>query len=49
MSKSNLPKDHPKIENKTGVLILNLGTPDGYDYFSIKKYLKEFLSDRRVI
>lgn len=49
MSKSNLPKDHPKIENKTGVLILNLGTPDGYDYFSIRKYLKEFLSDRRVI
>ena len=49
MSQNNLPKDHPKIINNTGVLILNLGTPNGYDYFSIRKYLKEFLSDRRVI
>ena len=39
MSKNNLPNNHPKIENKTGVLVLNLGTPDGYDYFSIRKYL----------
>ena len=49
MTKNNLPKNHPKVHNKTGVLILNLGTPDGYGYFAIRKYLKEFLSDRRVI
>lgn len=34
---------------KTGVLIANLGTPDGTDYFSVRRYLGEFLSDRRVI
>ena len=34
---------------KTGVLLVNLGTPDGTDYFSMRRYLKEFLSDRRVI
>src|SRR5271156_6011270 len=32
-----------------GVLIVNLGTPDGTDYWSIRRYLQEFLSDRRVI
>jgi ferrochelatase len=31
------------------VLLLNLGTPDGTDYWSMRRYLKEFLSDRRVI
>ncbi len=49
MSKNNLPNQHPKIQDKTGVLVLNLGTPDGYGYFAVKKYLKEFLSDKRVI
>ncbi|MDA9231349.1 ferrochelatase [Rickettsiales bacterium] len=49
MTNNNLPEKHQKIHKKTGVLIVNLGTPDGYDYFSIRKYLKEFLSDRRVI
>lgn len=49
MSNNNSPKQHPKIHDKTGVLVLNLGTPDGYDYFSVRKYLKEFLSDTRVI
>ncbi|AHA27799.1 ferrochelatase [Candidatus Liberibacter americanus] len=34
---------------KIGVLILNLGTPDGYDFFSLRRYLKEFLLDKRVI
>ncbi len=34
---------------KIGVLLLNLGTPDATDYFSMRCYLKEFLSDRRVI
>ena len=49
MIQSNLPDNHPKIDNKTGVLILNLGTPDGYGYFAVRKYLKEFLMDQRVI
>jgi len=38
----------PSME-KVGVLLLNLGTPDATDYWSIRRYLKEFLSDRRVI
>ena len=43
-------KDHPKINfGKTGVLVINLGTPDSTSWFDIRKYLKEFLSDRRVI
>ncbi len=32
-----------------GALIVDLGTPDGTDYWSMRRYLKEFLSDRRVI
>ena len=45
-----IPADHPKIQPpKTGILIANLGTPDGYDYWSMRRYLNEFLSDRRVI
>ena len=43
-------KDHPKISfGKTGVLLVNLGTPDSTNWLDIRKYLKEFLSDRRVI
>ncbi len=43
-------KDHPQIKyGKTGVLIVNLGTPDSTRWLDIRKYLKEFLSDRRVI
>lgn len=46
----SLPKDHPKVkQEKIGVLILNLGTPDATDYFSMRRYLSEFLSDKRVI
>jgi len=42
--------DHPKIKfGKTGVLLVNLGTPDSTKWLDIRKYLKEFLSDRRVI
>ena len=42
--------NHPKINyGKTGVLIVNLGTPNSTNWFDIRKYLKEFLSDRRVI
>jgi ferrochelatase len=45
-----LPADHPPIEPaRIGVLILNLGTPDATDYWSMRRYLSEFLSDRRVI
>ncbi len=45
-----MEKDHPKIKyGKTGVLIVNLGTPDSTSWWDIRKYLKEFLSDRRVI
>jgi ferrochelatase len=47
---SAVPADHPPISfGKVGVLIVNLGTPDGTDYTSMRRYLREFLSDRRVI
>ena len=47
---SHLPADHPEVPRpKTGVLLANLGTPDNYDYWSMRRYLSEFLSDRRVI
>jgi len=49
-SKTHLPADHPAVpKEKVGVLLANLGTPDGYDYWSMRRYLNEFLSDRRVI
>jgi ferrochelatase len=32
-----------------GVLLVNLGTPQGADYWSVRRYLREFLSDRRVV
>ena len=42
--------DHPEVKfGKTGVLLVNLGTPDSTNWWDIRKYLKEFLSDRRVI
>ncbi|WP_040651163.1 ferrochelatase [Roseovarius sp. 217] len=42
--------DHPKVPRaKTGVLLANLGTPDHYTYWPMRRYLNEFLSDRRVI
>ena len=42
--------EHPPINfGKTGALIVNLGTPDSTSWFDIRKYLKEFLSDKRVI
>ena len=36
-------------DGRIGVLLVNLGTPDATDYWSMRRYLKEFLSDRRVI
>jgi protoporphyrin/coproporphyrin ferrochelatase len=45
-----LPVDHPPIRaGRIGVLLMNLGTPEATDYWSMRRYLKEFLSDRRVI
>ncbi len=47
---AHAPADHPKVRfGKVGVLISNLGTPDATDYWSMRRYLSEFLSDRRVI
>ncbi|MBS7544621.1 ferrochelatase [Ancylobacter oerskovii] len=44
------PQSHPPVASgKIGVLIVNLGTPDGTDYWSMRRYLGEFLSDPRVI
>ncbi|HSU99020.1 MAG TPA: ferrochelatase, partial [Roseiarcus sp.] len=39
----------PAPSGRVGALIVNLGTPEGTGYWSIRRYLKEFLSDRRVI
>lgn len=42
--------DHPKVSfGKVGVILCNLGTPDGTDYWSVRRYLDEFLSDKRVV
>jgi len=46
----SVPQNHPKLPpRRIGVLLVNLGTPDATDYWSMRRYLKEFLSDRRVI
>ena len=46
----SVPQSHPKLPpRRIGVLLINLGTPDATDYWSMRRYLKEFLSDRRVI
>ena len=48
--RSAWPPDHPSAPHgRVGVLLLNLGTPDGTSYWPMRRYLKEFLSDRRVI
>tara|TARA_Y100000741_G_scaffold345561_1_gene311092 strand:- start:1479 stop:2471 length:993 start_codon:yes stop_codon:yes gene_type:complete len=45
-----MEKNHPEIKfGKTGVLLINLGTPNSTSWLDIRRYLKEFLSDRRVI
>ncbi len=47
---AHFPANHPDVKTgKVGVLLVNLGTPDGTDYTSMRRYLKEFLTDRRVI
>jgi ferrochelatase len=50
MREMKLPAGHVPVKTgKIGVLLMNLGTPDATDYWSMRRYLKEFLSDRRVI
>lgn len=45
-----LPSGHPPFKvGKIGVLLINLGTPEATSYWPMRRYLKEFLSDRRVI
>ena len=41
---AHAPADHPPVRRaKIGVLLANLGTPDNYDYWSMRRYLNEFL------
>ena len=45
-----MSSNHPIVKfGKTGILLVNLGTPDSTSWLDIRKYLKEFLSDKRVI
>ena len=47
---AHAPADHPPVPRaKIGVMLVNLGTPQATDYWSMRRYLSEFLSDRRVI
>jgi protoporphyrin/coproporphyrin ferrochelatase len=47
---SHRPADHPAVPSgRIGVLLVNLGTPEGTDAASVRTYLREFLSDKRVI
>jgi ferrochelatase len=47
---AHAPPGHPPVPPaRIGVVLANLGTPDATDYWSMRRYLSEFLSDRRVI
>ena len=47
---AHTPAGHPvAAAGRIGVILVNLGSPAGTDYWSMRRYLKEFLSDRRVI
>lgn len=47
---AHFPADHPRVPyGRIGVLLVNLGTPDDTTYWPMRRYLSEFLSDRRVI
>jgi len=49
-AEDHLPNAHPKVAfGKVGILLANLGTPDHYSYWPMRRYLNEFLSDKRVI
>jgi len=39
----------PPTPTKTGILLINLGTPEATDFWSVRRYLRQFLSDKRVI
>ncbi len=46
----DIPANHPVISApRTGVLLVNLGTPDAQTAPAVRRYLKQFLSDRRVV
>ncbi|APG62119.1 ferrochelatase [Sphingorhabdus lutea] len=47
---AHLPREHPPVpHSKVGLLLVNLGTPEAAEPKAVKKYLKEFLSDKRVV
>lgn len=47
---AHAPANHPRVKAaKVGVLLANLGTPDATDYWSMRRYLNQFLSDKRVV
>jgi ferrochelatase len=47
---AHAPANHPPVKAaKVGILLANLGTPDATDYWSMRRYLNEFLSDKRVV
>ncbi|NIC04635.1 ferrochelatase [Billgrantia bachuensis] len=47
---AHAPADHTSVAKpKVGVVLANLGTPDATDYWSMRRYLSEFLSDKRVV
>jgi ferrochelatase len=47
---AQLPEQHPPVKfGRIGILIVNLGTPESTSFWDMRRYLKEFLSDRRVI
>ena len=49
-SPGHLPAGHPPVRfGRVGVLLANLGSPSGTDFWSVRRYLKQFLWDRRVI
>jgi protoporphyrin/coproporphyrin ferrochelatase len=50
VSTSRAPAGHPAISHgRIGVIIINLGTPEATSYLPVRRYLKQFLSDPRVI
>ena len=47
---AHVPADHPPVATgRIGVLLVNLGTPDAPDAPAVRRYLKQFLSDKRVV
>ena len=44
------PHNHPQVNHgRIGILLINLGSPDATSYWSVRRYLREFLTDRRVV